>query len=491
MKKQEKLQDAIGMVGNDLIQKAGNYRRKTAKIVLKWLTPAVAAVLVVGVVCGSLLWPRDPGLDLSGDSVATPDQPVDKEPAHNIGVSKVLAAADYPDAASYLEMDERRDWANQKYDRNQSAIKGGNVNSFLNQSLPAVFRDSNEQNRIYSPLNVYIALAMLTEVTEGETRQQILDLLGVSEVETLREKCRALWNASYRDDGVLTSILASSVWLDDVLTINQDTVERLAKNYYASSYRGDLGSEEMNTLLKNWLDEQTGGLLKDQIKDLQMAPETVLALATTIYYRAKWSEEFSDKQSKEMTFYAPAGEETHTFLCKKYTGDFLMGEGYRATRLPMDQGGYMYFILPDEGTDPETLLQTAPLGDLIAGAVKLNTYKVDFSVPKFDVASQVNLVNALDQLGMKKIFDSEEAEFTLEFVEQELPLYLSKVQHDARVKIDEEGCEASAYTVDIMEGLSDYWEEIPSAVFQADRPFIFAITSEYDLPLFVGTVYRP
>lgn len=491
MKKQEKLQDAIGMVGNDLIQKAGNYRRKTAKIVLKWLTPAVAAVLVMGIVCGSLLWPRDPGLDLSGDPVATPDHPVDKEPAHNIGVSKVLAAADYPDAASYLKEEEWEEWQNQRSDRNKYAKQGGNIDSFLQKSMAGILSTNQRENKIYSPLNVYIALAMLTEVTEGESRQQILDLLGVPDVATLREKCRALWKANYRDDGVLTSILASSVWLDDVLTINQDTVERLAKNYYASSYRGDLGSEEMNELLKTWLDEQTGGLLKDQIKDLQMSPDTVLALATTIYYRAKWADEFWQTQTREKTFYAPDEEVKCLFMYKNYEGGYLKGENYQVVYQRMSNSGNMYFILPDEGVDPQNLLKDPKIAEIVSGGGDYSEYEIDFSVPRFDISSQIKLNEALKELGVQNVFDSESAEFNLEFVEEELPLYLSKVQHDARVKINEEGCEAAAYTVEQLDGEAAPGTKLPKVQVKADRPFIFAITSEYDLPLFVGTVYQP
>ena len=40
------------------------------------------------------------------------------------------------------------------------------------------------ENRTLSPLNLYLALGMLCEVTDGDTRQEILDLLGEDSAET-------------------------------------------------------------------------------------------------------------------------------------------------------------------------------------------------------------------------------------------------------------------------------------------------------------------
>ena len=41
-------------------------------------------------------------------------------------------------------------------------------------------------NVVYSPANLYLALSMLTETVDGETRAQLLDLLGAEDEETVR-----------------------------------------------------------------------------------------------------------------------------------------------------------------------------------------------------------------------------------------------------------------------------------------------------------------
>ena len=57
----------------------------------------------------------------------------------------------------------------------------------------------------------------------------------------------------------------------------------------------------------------------------------------------------------------------------------------------------------------------------------------------------------------------------------------------ARVKIDEEGVEAAAYTEISVNDSAPM--EPPSVVeMNLNRPFLFVIFSDDDVPLFVGTV---
>ena len=49
---------------------------------------------------------------------------------------------------------------------------------FFAASIQQFLSGEPGKNRAYSPLNVYMALGMLAELTDGESRQQILDLAG-------------------------------------------------------------------------------------------------------------------------------------------------------------------------------------------------------------------------------------------------------------------------------------------------------------------------
>ena len=143
----------------------------------------------------------------------------------------------------------------------------------------------------------------------------------------------------------------------------------------------------------------------------------------------------------------------------------------------------MVFVLPDEGVTPESLLQRegflAELTECDDGA------RMVWSVPKFDVKSSVELKDVLRALGVADAFDADKADFA--------PLtdgdaVVSSVMQAARVKIDEEGVEAAAYTEISVNDSAPM--EPPSVVeMNLNRPFLFVIFSDDDVPLFIGTVH--
>ena len=65
---------------------------------------------------------------------------------------------------------------------------------------------------------------------------------------------------------------------------------------------------------------------------------------------------------------------------------------------------------------------------------------------------------------------------------------MTQVQHAARVKIDEKGCEAAAFTAIMADAASAMPQELPEIEMDLNRPFAFLITGVDGLPLFIGTV---
>ena len=114
--------------------------------------------------------------------------------------------------------------------------------------------------------------------------------------------------------------------------------------------------------------------------------------------------------------------------------------------------------------------------------------QIELSIPKFDVDSRLDLVDKIRSLGVTDCFVPGTADFT-PLTEQVDDIYVGSIEHSARVKIDEEGLEAAAYTVIMLEAGSMMPED--NVVFKADRPFIFVITGPDGLPLFTGIVNQP
>lgn len=81
-----------------------------------------------------------------------------------------------------------------------------------------------------------------------------------------------------------------------------------------------------------------------------------MALATSIYFRAKWSSEFSEGNTEEKTFHAPDGDITCNFMHQGGSGTYYWGDQFSAVKKRFEVGEAMWFILPDEGATPEQLL---------------------------------------------------------------------------------------------------------------------------------------
>lgn len=412
---------------------------------------------------------------------------------------------EYPDEAKYTDsetgefdsegyQEAYQEWIESKIallDQDQEYKEG--LSGFYADTIREFLSDSNGENKIYSPLNVYMALSMLAELTDGNSRQQILDLLCAEDIETVRTKAAALWNANYCDDGAATSILANSVWLNENVEFKQDTLNTLAETYYASSFKGEMGSAEYTKALQSWINEQTEGLLEEQASGLELTEETILALASTIYYKAAWSDEFWKENNETDIFHADSGDIECEFMCQQSDSlGYYEEEGFSAVYKSLDQGGGMWLILPDENSSVDDILQTEGVledffdeGTFESG----NATSVKLYMPKFDVVSETDLISGLKDLGVTDIFDSTVSDFS-PMTDDSEELYVSQAEHTARVTVDEEGVTAAAYTVMGVSAASMPAEEI-IVEFRLDRPFLFILTGEDGSPLFTGIVNQP
>lgn len=429
-------------------------------------------------------------------------------PAKGTEATYLLAEAVYPEMAPYPnemayfdqksgEFDDEGfrvvfdAWREQQRARYAEEGYADNLTGFFEKSIAQFLSGDESENRVYSPLNVYMALSMLAELTDGNSRAQILELLGSESMEELREQATVLWKANYNDDGATTTVLASSLWLDEDINFVQPTLDTLADIYYASSYRGQMGSDEVNKALQSWLNEQTGGLLEEQASQTELDAQTLMALATSIYFRAKWSSEFSEGMTEEKTFHAPDGDMTCDFMHQGGSDTYYWGDRFSAVKKRFEGGEAMWFILPDEGATPEQLLNDPQVMEFLLQKGEWANNKhliVNKAIPKFDVVSQLDLCDGLKELGITDVFDWEASDFSPMTTDLD-EIFLSQVKHDARVMIDEEGCTAAAYTVMAMAGAGMPPKE--EVDFVLDRPFLFAITGYDNLPLFVGVVNQP
>ena len=356
------------------------------------------------------------------------------------------------------------------------------LRQFGDETAAVVF--TGERNEVYSPVSLYVALGMLTELADGETKQQVMDLLGMSDSETLRQWTKALWQQLYHDEQDSALWLGNAAFLNENMAFHKEPLDVLAEDYYASSYQVPMGSKAADKAIAAWLNRQTNDLLADDTKAIETKESDLLRLYNTIYYKAAWQAAFFEGATKQDIFTAADGTEQRTdFMHISIEGeDVARGEGYRRASLYLKDGGRMTFYLPDEGVTVEELLQRK---NILNEPLAVNDWevRVNWSVPKFDIHASLELNDALRALGVTDAFDVSKADFS-PLTEQ--TAYVESVNQAARVRIDEEGVEAAAIT-EVKEAGAAPPRDLPEEEMNLNRPFLFAIWKD-GAPLFVGMV---
>lgn len=498
--KGEELLDAMEHIDADLIEAADKPVRKHTT---PYWVAAVAAVLSIVLIIGLMrsLFPALPVVQGTQPAelpaLGAPQSP------HTLQLMNMVAAPKYPEMAPYPNKSGTNDYlgsysdaykawlADQKAQYDQPRGYADSLSGFFRKSIPQFLNTS--ENSIYSPLNVYMALAMLAETTDGNSRQQILDLLGLDSIEALRQQVGHVWNAHYCNDGATTMLLGNSLWLSDRFNFHQECMDILANTYYASAFHGTMGSDSFNQQLRQWLNSQTGGLLADSIDNMKMDADTVFALASTVYFSAGWGGNFSKEETKEKAFHCGDKDLMTPFMCDTFTGDYYYSDNFGAVRLSLSGENDMWLILPDKGHTVAEILESDEYLKMVQSPSNWEkqrmNIKITLELPKFDISSNLELSDGLKNLGITDVFDENVSDFSA-LIEHD-DLYVDRIEHAARVRIDEDGCIGTAYTFINFYGGAAPPSNLRKITFTLDRPFLFLVTSRDQLPLFAGVVAEP
>ena len=391
------------------------------------------------------------------------------------------------DVNKFANGDAHSEW---REDYTEKVHKSQNVQAGMEQYYELIQKellsDATDHNAVCSPLNIYIALSMLAEVTDGNTRKQILDVLNVKDMDVLNKRIEAIWDANYVDTPALKSILANSIWLRNDIGYNEDTLKRLSVEYHASSYSGEMGSESMNQKLQKWTDEHTGELLTEYTKELKLKQESVLALISTVYYKASWDKDFPKEQTNKGIFHGVSGDQSVPMMHNDIITNLYQTEHFQAVGLSLVDSGTMYFFLPKEGYKAQDIAANPEMIKICMEPVSVesNSALVHLTVPKFNDSAKTDLLECLKDIGITDVLSDKQADFTPLTKEIE-NIYLSRAEHAAMVKIDEEGVTGAAYTALITECGGIIQNQVD---FIIDRPFVYAVAAPDGSILFTGVI---
>lgn len=360
---------------------------------------------------------------------------------------------------------------------------------FLSSVIPSILKAYSHKNQVFSPFSLYIALVFLAALCDGETQEEILNLLDFNSSGEALEDAEKLLHCSYLPGPGLTIAPSASLWLDQKINITRPVLDA-AQHLYSEIYRGDMGDPNFTAAMEHWKNQKTGRMLTKELASEPLSAETIMSLITTILFSTKWSDAFKKKLTTEKSFHSPDGDLTCKFMNKSEWNDCWFGKEYTAVKLEFDGFGSMWFALPNEGKTPADIVSDPEfMNGITSRNIKFIECDVDLSLPRFSTSCSLSLDESLKALGIQRVF-TDDAQMPYTFTD-EYPLKLDQVKHGAHVEIDEDGVKASSYTVMNFVCAAGIPQPPPKIKLVFDRPFLYWIDIGHHMPLFMGICNNP
>ena len=348
------------------------------------------------------------------------------------------------------------------------------INHFSYKLIKKIF--TVQDNQLFAPLSLYMALSMLVEGTSSTTSAELENLLGQKR-EKLTKQLKLIYENNYYSNQNGRVYLANSLWLKKGLKINSEYINFIKDNFYEQSYEIDFTKRKEKDKIIKWINYYTENVLKLDRNNYQIEDNLALLLLNTIYFDNKWLIAYDKEKTVEDTFYL---DKNNTKMVEymnhqistlyKKTSEYVVVMDY------FENNNTITYIMPTIPFDKLCSKDfTSFTNDLVMGEVNL-------SVPKFDYSKEYNLNEALKSLGVRKIFEKD----SLNKIGENLSV--NYIKQNVGIKLSESGAKAAAVTsIGIMKSSL----VVDPITIKLDRPFLYLIKDANNVLLFVGILNYP
>lgn len=345
----------------------------------------------------------------------------------------------------------------------------------------------SEENLLFSPLSISLALAMTHGGARGDTARQMAAVLHFApDPKTLHQGNKVLHDLLVADEDAGLQ-LANSLWPDRHLKLRDSFLNLMRSNYgseiQALDFQGD--PQGARQTINSWVEHNTGGLIPELLQPSDMSSLTALALVNALVYRGTWETAFDPQATRPGTFLLADGSTIQTELMST-RGEFgsYRGQDFRVLQLPFAGRSRSLLLAVPDRTDGlpqiERDLSTSEIERWVAG---LRATNLNLLMPRFDQEERLDLKAILKDMGMPLPF-SPGADFSGLCGADNL--WIDKVIHQARLEVHEEGAKAAAATVVTMK------RESAEPMVLVNRPFLYLIRDDATGSiLFMGRVLDP
>ena len=328
-------------------------------------------------------------------------------------------------------------------------------------------------NLAVSPYSAGVALSMLAEGAEGQTKVEFNKALN-----------DCIFKAE--DLGANDSIVVSSVnslWIDDDFSVRNRYVNLMQKDFDALVTTLSFSDPSTVKAINNWCSEHTNGKITEIID--RLSANDVMVLVNALYFNAPWLNPFEKSATFNAKFYGSREVSDVKMMSRKAYMNYAEYMGCQLVELPYEGGRYsMYVLLPPKDLDINELIGYLSEEAYTTALSSLKSVEVMLRMPKVKVETSLLLNASLNELGIKTAF-TPAADF--KGISEMGPLSLGLVKQKCYVDISESGTEAAAVTSAQIRMTALR----PTSFIRmtVDRPFLFFITDTQESNiLFAGRI---
>ena len=349
-------------------------------------------------------------------------------------------------------------------------------------------------NLFFSPLSMSTALAMTAAGAQGETAQQMAQVLHLQPNQAGMHEAFATLTRDFNAKSPDYELsVANALWGQKDFTFLEPFVSMLKTNYGAGMTPVDFNAntEKARRTINEWVEKETREKIKDLIASGVLDTSTRLILTNAVYFKSDWAEPFMKYNTYDEPFHVTSDKTTIAPMMRiSYNYCYLEQDQFQMLEMPYKGKTMSMVVLLPKDIDGLPALEKSIASEKLTEWMKgLQEQKVLVFIPRFKMTAEYRMEKILSEMGMPLPF-SATADFS--GMTGKPDLFISAVVHKAFVDVTEEGTEAAAVTgVGVAKSAVAVPPKSPPE-FHADHPFLFLIRDlRTNSILFMGRVVNP
>ncbi|WP_424184919.1 serpin family protein [Actinokineospora sp. G85] len=318
----------------------------------------------------------------------------------------------------------------------------------------------------WSPFSVASALGLLGEGARGQTRAELVELLG--DVDALGVDLAGASELDAPTHGQEEPVIAvtNTLWVDASVPVHDEFAQRLSGGVRNAPFKAD--PEKSRQVINADVAETTRRLIPELLPPGSITGDTVSSLVNALYLKTAWRFRFTEGATEDRPFHTPGGSVPVPMMLQQQRLPYAAVEGWQVISLPAVGGVEAVVLMPDgDLAEAEAALTGKSLRRLLDTASTARELRL--RLPRLSLRTQAELAEVVSGLGVRTVFGDQS---DLSGISPD-GLAVQRIIHESVLKIDEDGLEGAAATAVMMRAVSFVVSD-PLEV-TVDRPFLLLV----------------